>query len=365
MLKRTPLYEKHIKYNGKLVEFGGWELPVQYTGIIEEHENTRTHAGLFDVSHMGEFTVKGKDAERFLNKMVTSDISVMTDGQVKYSVLCYENGGTIDDLLVYRKTAQDYLLVVNASNIDKDREWIRSYLNGYEVDFADISDETGEVAIQGPDAIAITDELTVSGALEGLARYHFRDNVELCGVKCLISRTGYTGEDGYEIYCAADRIGEIWECLLTAGKKYGLTPVGLGARDTLRFEASMTLYGHELSSSISPIAAGLAKSVSFEKPEFIGRSALLEEKEKSPDRVRVGFEMIGKGIARNGYRVLAGDDEIGFVTSGSYAPTLKKNLGMAMVDGCFSSPGDEILIEVREKPILARVVPMPFYKRQK
>ncbi len=362
--RKTPLYEKHIDLGARVVDFAGWWLPVQYAGILEEHRSVRERAGLFDVSHMGEIRIKGPDATKYLQKLLTNTVDGMKDGSVRYSPICYMSGGTVDDVLVYRLSAEEYWLVVNASNKDKDLAWIIENSSGMEVVVTDESDETAEVALQGPAAASILEKLAGS-AVKELGYYEFLPEVTVTGVATLISRTGYTGEDGFEIYCSPEDVEKVWTALLDAGKPEGLQPTGLGCRDTLRFEACMPLYGHELSAEISPLEAGLSKFVSFEKGDFFGRDVLLAQKEQGLKRKLVGFEMLDRGVARAGYPVLKNGEIVGYVTSGTVAPTVGKNLGMALVRADLGPVGTDIEIDIREKPVRAQTISRPFYKRGK
>lgn len=360
--KKTPLFASHQKYGGKIVEFGGWLLPVQYSGIIEEHAAVRTKAGLFDVSHMGEIWVEGRDALAFLQNLVTNDLAGMKNGQIRYSPMCYEDGGTVDDLLIYRYGETCYLVVANAANIDKDREWMIKNMAGFEAVLADKSDETAQLALQGPLSTAILSKLT-GEAVADIAFYHFIDDVAVAGKKTMVSRTGYTGEDGYEIYCAPEDVTHLWESIMEAGREEGLLPAGLGCRDTLRFESCLPLYGHELSAGISPLAAGLGRFVKLDKASFIGREALVRQKEAGLPLKVMGVEVTGRGIARAGYPIKADGRVIGTVTTGSPAPTLGKNMALALVDAAYAEIGREIAVEVRGKEIAAVIVAKPFYKR--
>lgn len=361
-LKRTPLFEEYQKAGAKTIDFGGWDLPVQFSSIKEEHEAVRTKAGLFDVSHMGEVEVKGENALAYLQKMMTNDVSKLVDNQAQYTAMCYPNGGTVDDLLIYRKSADDYLLVINASNIDKDMDWLNQHkIAGVEVN--NISDDIAQLAIQGPIAEEILQTLTDQDLSE-IRFFRFQDNVDLSGIKALVSRTGYTGEDGFEIYLQAEQAAELWSTLLEAGSSKGLVPCGLGARDTLRFEAKLPLYGQELTSDISPLEAGIGFAVKVGKEEdFIGKDALKKQKEEGLKRKLVGLEMVDKGIPRTGYEVLANDSQIGFVTTGTQSPTLKKNVGLAVIDSEYTEAGTEVFVQVRKKTLKAMVVNTPFYKR--
>lgn len=362
-LKRTPLYENHVKAGAKLVEFGGWEMPVQYTGIIEEHKACRSAVGIFDVSHMGEFEVKGSDALEIINKLITNNAAKMQEKQCLYSPMCYENGGVVDDLLVYKLNENHYYMVVNAANIEKDFTWVLSNSEGFDVNIENISDQTAQIAVQGPKAETVLQkicDLDLSSI-----RYYWFDCGKVDGVEAIISRTGYTGEDGFEIYVKAEYASQIWNQLLTEGESYGVVPVGLGARDTLRLEARLPLYGHEMDETITPLEAGLGMFVKLDKDDFIGRDALVKQKEEGVTRKVVGFEMVGRGIPRNHYPVKKKGVEIGVVTSGSFAPWLDKNVGLALVKAEFSPLGTEFAIEIRGKEVPARVVKTPFYIRSK
>ncbi|GEA13892.1 MAG: aminomethyltransferase [Moorella sp. (in: firmicutes)] len=360
-LKKTPLYAEHIAAGARIVEFGGWLMPVQYTGIIEEHQQVRNCAGLFDVSHMGEIVIKGPDAFNLVQKLITNDAARATGNRVVYSPMCYPDGGIVDDLLVYPQGEGEYLLVVNAGNIDKDFAWIRENAAGLAVEVSDISAATAQLALQGPRALGILQPLT-DVELAPLGYYRWTRG-RVLGVDCLISRTGYTGEDGFEIYFAAADAPAMWRQLLVAGQEAGLVPAGLGARDTLRLEAALPLYGHELGPTISPLEAGLGRFVCLEKGEFNGRAALAAQKEAGIKRRLVGLAMVDRGIPRPEYPVLAGGREIGYVTSGSFAPTLGKNIALALVAAGTVSAGAEVEVSIRSRLHRAVVVDLPFYRR--
>jgi aminomethyltransferase len=363
-LKRTPLFPLYEKYGAKTIDFGGWELPVQFSSILEEHEAVRTRAGLFDVSHMGEVTIKGKDALKLIQTLITNDASKMEIGQAIYSPMCYPDGGTVDDLLIYRTGEEEYLAVVNAANIDKDVEWIEKHADG-EVEVKNISAETAQLAIQGPLAERILQKLT-SEDLSQIKFFRFKQDVDLDGSKALVSRTGYTGEDGFEIYCSPEDAVKLWDKILEAGKEEGILPCGLGARDTLRFEAKLPLYGQEITADITPIEAGLGFWVKVDKEvDFIGKEVLKEQKEKGAPRKLVGIEMVERGIPRHGYPVMVNDEEIGVVTSGTQSPTLKKNVGLALIKADFAQEGQELDVIIRGKRVKAVVVKTPFYRRPK
>lgn len=363
MLKRTPLHPIYEKYGARVIDFGGWELPVQFAGIQSEHHAVRRQAGLFDVSHMGEVLVTGPDAFRFLQRITTNDLSKLEDGQVQYSFMCYPDGGVVDDLIVYRFHAEEYMLVINAANIDKDIAWIDSQLSG-DVRWKDISPETALLALQGPKAEPILQKVT-EAPLSGLKPFHFRKDIRIAGIQALLSRTGYTGEDGFELYVRSSDAITLWEELLKAGGDDGLVPAGLGARDTLRFEARLPLYGQELSPETTPVEAGLGMFVKPEKGEFIGRDVLAEQKANGAPRKLVGIKMIDRGIPRSHYPVYCGDVRIGEVTTGTQSPTLKKNVGLALIDRKYAAIGTEVAVEVRGKRLQAVIVPTPFYKRSR
>ena len=361
-MKKTPLYDIHIKLGGKMIDFGGWALPVQYSSIIEEHHAVRERAGLFDVSHMGEIIVEGPSAFEFIQQMVTNDILGISRGRAIYTPMCYQDGGTVDDLIIYQLEDDKYLLVVNASNIDKDYEWLMEHIiDGVEVH--NVSYDYAQLAIQGPAAQSILQKLT-DFFLEGIRFFRFAKDVEIGGIRSLISRTGYTGEDGFEVYFPAGKAVELWDKIMEAGEKEGMLPAGLGARDTLRFEAGLPLYGNELSQEISPLEAGLGRFVKLDKEYFIGKDALAKQGKEGVKRTLVGFEMIDRGIPRSQYKIYCEDKEIGVVTSGTFAPTLQKNLGLALIDPAYSEIGTEISVIIRNRSPKARVVGIPFYSKK-
>ncbi|MCH1624868.1 glycine cleavage system aminomethyltransferase GcvT [Fredinandcohnia quinoae] len=362
-LKRTPLFEVYKNLGAKTIDFGGWDLPVQFSSIKDEHEAVRAKAGLFDVSHMGEIDVKGKDSLAYLQKLMTNDVSLVKDGGCQYTAMCYEDGGTIDDLLIYKKSDDHYLLVVNASNTEKDYEWLNQHLIG-DVEVVNISNELGQLAIQGPAAQSILQKLTSTDLTE-IKVFKFIDGVEISGKKALVSRTGYTGEDGFEIYCDANDVVTLWNALLDAGQD-NILPCGLGARDTLRFEANLALYGQELSKDITPIEAGIGFAVRPNKEaDFYGKEILKKQKEEGAPRKLVGIEMIDKGIPRHGYEIFVGDEQIGEVTTGTQSPTLKKNIGLGLINTEFAVLGKEVEVQIRKKRLKAIIVATPFYKRSK
>ncbi|RAQ96523.1 glycine cleavage system aminomethyltransferase GcvT [Thermogemmatispora tikiterensis] len=375
-LKRTPLYEQHQALGARMVEFGGWEMPLQYSSILEEHRAVRTRAGLFDVSHMGEFQVEGPEALPFLQYLVPNDVGRLAINQALYTTLCLPTGGVIDDLLVYRLEAERYMVVVNAANIAKDLAWFQEQAQRFSaLQIADRSQATALLALQGPEAQAILQPL----ASVDLAtiRYYRCLPGSVAGLACLISRTGYTGEDGFELYCEAEQAPVLWERLLAAGKERGLVPAGLGARDTLRLEAGYCLYGHELTEQTNPLEAGLAWTVKFEKGDFIGREALLQVREQGPARKLMGLEMVERRVPRGGYTIYDSDTggesgssgangrAIGVVTSGAPSPTLNKSIGMGYVEAARAIPERLVQVEIGDRRLAARLVTLPFYKRRK
>ena len=366
-LKKTPLNAAHRELGGKMVDFGGWDMPVQYkAGVIEEHLRTRTHSGLFDVSHMGEIWVEGADAIDFVNRLTTNDVTKLVDGQAQYSALTNENGGVVDDLLVYRFDCDKLLLVVNAGTTEKDWDWITSHKADDNVTLTNASADYCQIAVQGPDALEILQKLTDTNLSE-IKYYHFTTG-RVDDVEAIISRTGYTGEDGFEIYASAKYAEQLWNKLLETGRfgeSDGILPAGLAARNTLRLEAAMSLYGHELGDDITPLEANLGWITKLQKGDFIGRDELAKQKEAGVNRKIVGFEMKEPGIARDGYELYIGSQKVGYVTSGSPAPYLKKNIGLAFVPADSSSVGQDLEIEVRGKRLKAEIVGLPFYKREK
>lgn len=358
--KRTSLYPLHKELGARIVDFAGWEMPVDFGGVVEEHLNVRTHAGLFDVSHMGEFLVEGKDAEALIQGLTPNDVSRLVDGQAHYSALTTETGCFIDDILVYRRGENRYLIVVNAANIEKDFAWIESRAEG-EVELTNASDAYALMALQGPKAQAILAPLTDLD-LAAMKYYRFADG-EVLGEKAIVSRTGYTGEDGFEVMVASELGERVARGLLEKGAAEGLKPVGLAARDTLRLEAKMALYGNDIDEEHSVLEADLGWIVKWNKGDFVGRDALAAQKESGVPRKLVGFEMIDRGIARHGYPAFVGGESTGIVTSGSFVPYLKKNIGLVYLPTDACDEGTELEIEIRGRRAAARVVPTPFYKR--
>lgn len=364
-MKKTPLNQVHIDSGARMVDFGGWHMPVQYTSLSQEHEAVRTKAGLFDVSHMGEVIVEGEDAERFLNHLVTNNISRLVDNQALYTVMCYESGGVVDDLLVYRRSKDRYLLCINAGNIEKDWEWIQKIGSKFSnLKMRNASDEFCQVAIQGPHAEKILAKLT-SYPLSEIKYYHFAET-DFLGKPAILSRTGYTGEDGFEIYAPADQAVKIWTQLMEAGKPLGLAPCGLGARDTLRTEMKFPLYGHEIDAETNPLEAGLGWVVKLDKPEnFVAKVVLQKIKAEGIQRSLVGLRILDKGIARQGYSVFDAEskEKLGIVTSGTLSPSLGYPIAIAYVKQGMHKVGTKLSVQVRDRFFPAEVVPTPFYKR--
>ena len=355
-LRRTPLYEEHKELGARLVDFAGWEMPVQYEGVKAEHAAVRERAGLFDVSHMGEVVFRGPDAESAVQRLVSRDVARMKAGQAGYCAVCYEDGGTVDDVIVYRRE-DDFLIVVNAANREKDVAHFRENVTDLDARITDESDEWALLALQGPEAVGILQNFTEAG-LSAVRPFRFVE-AEVEGAPAILSRTGYTGEDGFEIYVRPDSAAAVWRRLIGSG----VAPVGLGARDTLRLEAGMSLYGNELSAEISPLEAGISFAVHLDKePEFIGQRSLRRQKEEGLDKKVVGFELTGRGIARHEHPVSIEGEEVGHVTSGTHSPTLGKAIGLALV---LSDVQDSLEVVIRGKSVGARVVSLPFYKHER
>lgn len=343
-LKKTPLAKEYEKYGAKTVDFAGWFMPVEFIGIVKEHLEVRQGVGIFDVSHMGEILIKGSDALSFVNYLVTNDVTKLEDYQVQYAFLCKNDGGVVDDLIIYRYSQEKFVLVVNASNIEKDYAWINDHKSGFEVNVENLSNETSQLAVQGKKAEALLQNLTETD-LSQIEFFHFKEHVDIAGVDTLISRTGYTGEDGFELYLKNEDVKVLYHKII----EVGAAPIGLGARDTLRFEANLPLYGNELSSEWTPIEAGYGFFVKTDKADYIGKDILVKQKEEGVERKIVGFVMEGKKIPRHGYRVYKDEEDIGFVTTGYKSPSLSKMIGLAMVDKKYSKLGEEISIEIRDK----------------
>jgi aminomethyltransferase len=365
-LIRTHIYEWHVQHGGRMVPFAGFELPVQYpTGPIQEHHTTRQAAGLFDIDHMGQVEVRGPQAEAFVNRVVTYDVTQMKLLDAHYAIFCYEDGGCVDDLFVYKipssqeKAGYYFFLAINAANRHKDVAWLKAQSHGYDVQVSDISDQTYMLAFQGPKAPEILNRLTHVD-LNQVPRFTAAQDTIFGDVPVLMGRTGYTGEDGFELFFPAEKAPKVWEGILQEGQPEGVKPIGLAARDSLRFEACMPLYGHEISPDITPIEAGLGFALSLEK-DFIGRNALLKQKLEKSKRFLVGFEMVERGVPRDHYPVLYNSQEVGIVTTGMFSPTTDKYLGMALVPREISARDTEIEIVIRNKPVKAKIVKKPFY----
>lgn len=357
--KTTCLCERHQQLGALMSPFGGFLMPIQYSDIADEHHAVRTACGVFDVSHMGEVTVTGHDATRFVNHIFTNDVTDPTPGVCYYGMMLNEHGGVVDDLLVYKRGDEDYLLVINASNIDKDYAWITAAAEGFDVKLENISDTTGELAVQGPDAEVIVSAL-LGLDLSGVGFYRFIDT-EYDGEKIVVSRTGYTGEDGFEIYASPALTVKFWDNLLATGK---VKPCGLGCRDTLRFEVALPLYGNELSDDVSPLEAGLGMFVKLDKPEFIGREATVALKEAGVKRKIIGLELLDRAIPRHGYEVLDENDEVvGHVTTGYHALSVDKSIALAMVDARVAKLGTPLKVRIRRKTFPAVVVKKKFYDK--
>lgn len=371
-VSKTSLHERHRAAGAKLVDFAGWEMPVQYSGVIEEHRAVRGAAGLFDVSHMGEIRVAGPGAEEFLQQLTPNDIGKLTPGRAHYNALLTEQGTYVDDLLVYRMDDDEYMVVVNAANAAGDLEWIErhaaaSATRGAPVEVEDLSERTALLALQGPKALEILSPLAApagGGELADIGFYRFaRGTVD--GATAILSRTGYTGEDGFELYLEPADAPRIWDRLIEAGAEHGLIPAGLGARDTLRLEAGMALYGHEIDDTITPWEAGLGWTVKLDTGDFVGRDALVHQKETGVERKLMAFEVEGRGIARQGHRLLDGGEPVGFVTSGTWSPTFERGVGMGYVPVEMAEAGRAIGLEVRNRRLDGRLAKVPLYKRSK
>ncbi len=361
-LMQTPFHDWHAANGGRMVEFGGWHMPVQYSTIVEEHNVVRNAAGLFDISHMGRLRFSGDDACSFLDYLLTNDVSKLQAGQVRYSLVCHENGGVLDDVLVYR-LPDCYMLVVNASNRSKIVDWIGQHISKFSVDFEDQTISHAMIAVQGPKAVEILASLGAESASGH--RYYSASPMTVAGMEALVSRTGYTGEDGFELIVPSAAGMDLWNQLLAAGQSLGVQACGLGCRDTLRLESAMPLYGHELNEDTDPLTAGLSFAVKLDAADFIGRDALRKISASPTGKVRVGLELEGKRIAREGAGILSGDQSVGEVTSGTFSPTLQKAIAMGYLDEEFSTTGREVEIDIRGKRHAAKVVDLPFYKRAK
>ncbi|MBQ9832944.1 MAG: glycine cleavage system aminomethyltransferase GcvT [Clostridia bacterium] len=356
---KTPLYDTHVKYGGKIVPFAGYLLPVQYSGVIAEHMAVRNAAGLFDVSHMGEVILKGKDALANLNRLMTNDFTDMYDGQARYSPMCNSNGGVVDDLIVYKINDETYFIVINASNRHKDVAWMKEHIQD-DVTMEDISDSVAQIALQGPKAKAIMEKIVPAENIPQ-KNYSFIPRVMIGGAECILSFTGYTGEDGYEIYTSPENAAAVWELLMENGKEEGLIPCGLGARDTLRLEAAMPLYGHEMTDDITPIESGLGFFVKMNKEDFIGKQGIIAKGEQKIKRV--GLKVVGRGIIREHCDLYDGDKKIGVVSSGTHCPCVGTAVGMALVDIEYAAVGTTLEADVRGRRVAVEVIKLPFYKK--
>lgn len=350
--KRTCLYDKHVKLGALISPFGGFDMPIQYSTIIEEHEAVRNDCGVFDVSHMGEVTVKGKDAERYVQHIFTNDVSKISDGQILYGMMCYEDGGTVDDLLVYKMAENDFFLVINAANIDKDWQWMQDNAKGFDIELVNRSEDYGQVAVQGPNSEKVVEEVL------GLECKELTFNTVKTIGDVIISRTGYTGEDGFEIYASHNFICECWDKLIESGR---CKPCGLGCRDTLRFEVGLPLYGDELSAEISPVMSGLSMFCKFDKEEFIGKEALAKQKAEGVERRVIGIELEGKAIPRHGYAVVKDGEVVGEVTTGYHSISTDKSVCMALVKTEHAKLGTPLEVQIRKKTFPGVAVKKRFY----
>ena len=359
-LKRLPLHELHVQAGAHVGSFGEWEVPLYFTSILDEHEAVRKQAGLFDISHMGEFFIRGREAKRFLDELLPRKMERLKDGKALYAPMLNETGGIVDDLIVYQMNPENFLLIVNAANIEKDFEWIRRHVPKA-VELENASDEKFLFALQGPRSVEIAER--VFGCDFGGVGYYHSLVLKTKNGELFISRTGYTGEDGFEIMGDVEEAAGLWKRVLDAGKPTGLKPVGFGARDTLRLEAGMLLYGQDMDDSTSAVEAGLVWAVDFDKANFIGRERNFREKEKGSTRRLVGFEMVERGIPRHGFSIQKQGRALGQVTSGSFGPTIKKNMGLGYVPAEEARLGNEIEIAIRNQNVKARIVPTPFYRK--
>lgn len=358
-LRKTCLHDKHLALGAQMSPFGGFDMPIQYKGIVEEHNAVRNACGVFDVSHMGEALISGPDAEKYVNHIFSNDVRGLQDGGILYGMMLNHNGGVVDDLLVYKRGENDFLLVINASNIAKDVAWIEGQAEGYDVDIRNISDPVGEIAVQGPEAEAALENILDIRCKE-LGFYTFKET-EYAGKPILVSRTGYTGEDGFEIYADQETIRTLWDKLIESGK---VMPCGLGCRDTLRFEVGLPLYGDELADDITPVEAGLSMFAKLDKPEFIGREVIERQKAEGAPRKLVGLELLDRAIPRHGYEVLNDKDEvIGYVTTGYRGISVDKSIAAALIETAYAVKDSELKVRIRRKTFPAKVVAKKFYKK--
>ncbi len=357
--KTTCLHSRHIGLGAQMTPFGGFDMPIQYSGIVEEHQAVRNECGVFDVSHMGEVNISGPDAERYVNHIFTNDVRGISEGKILYGMMCNPEGGVVDDLLVYKRGDNNFFLVINAANIDKDMEWIEKNAAGYDIEINPLSNDLSQLAVQGPSSEEVMEQV-LGITCRDLEFYTFKEE-ELDGAHILVSRTGYTGEDGFEIYAGHDTICNMWDALMESGRAL---PCGLGCRDTLRFEVGLPLYGDELSETISPIEAGLGIFVKLDKPEFIGREALARQKEEGAPRKLVGLELDDRAIPRHGYEVVTDDGEtVGYVTTGYRGISVDKSIAAALVDTAHAAKGNRLNIRIRRKTFPATVTVKKFYKK--
>ncbi len=358
-LRRSPIHATHQALRAKFSTFGGWEMPLYYASIMKEHQAVRTACGLFDVSHLAQLEVAGAAAERFLQQVMTQDFGRLMDGQAAYTPMCNEQGGILDEMIIYRLGPQQYRLVVNAGNADRDLAWLRDHrLTGTEIQ--DLRETTGILAIQGPKALGLVEGL--AGTTLGALGYYHCQLGQVCGRPAVIARTGYTGEDGFELMLAGQDLLPVWDAAMAAGRAVGILPAGLGARDTLRLEAGMPLYGHDIDETTTPFEVGIGRTVAFQKPEFIGRAALWRQSQEGLRRRLIGFSMEEPGVPRQGYALQARGQTVGQVTSGTYSPTLTRNIGLGYVTAEASAPGTTLSVLIHERPTRATVVTLPFYK---
>lgn len=357
MNKRTCLYERHADMGALIQPFGGFDMPIQYTSIIEEHQAVRTRCGVFDVSHMGEVIVRGKDAERYVNHIFTNDVSQAPIHKIFYGMMLYPDGGTVDDLLVYKMAPEEFFIVINAANIDKDVAWMEEHAEGFDIELDHASDRYGQLAIQGPEAEQVVEEVLGLACRE--LTFYTMKTIEVDGEQIIVSRTGYTGEDGFEIYASHACIVRMWDTLMASQR---CTPCGLGCRDTLRFEVGLPLYGDELSPSITPIMAGLGMFCKLDKPEFIGREALVRQKAEGPSMRLRGIEIEDRAVPRHGYKVLKDGREVGEVTTGYRLISVEKSCAVALVDASLQ-PGDRVEVQIRRKTFPGKIVAKKFYDK--
>ena len=363
-MKKTQLYDTHLTCNAKMVSFHGYEMPLQYDSIINEHHYVRKKAGLFDISHMGRFEVSGDGAFPFIQQIITNDAGRLADKQVLYTPVCNEQGGIIDDILVYKWHEKHFMLVVNCSNAEKDLSWLQKQAANYQpLEIRDLTDRVSLIALQGPQSTHML-EVALKTKFDSIKRFYFDDYV-WDGTRITISRTGYTGEDGFEIFVDSEQVVKLWNLLIGKNKQDGLRPIGLGARDTLRLEACLLLYGNDMDETITPLETTIGWTVKFNKGNFIGKESLLNQKTRGIDRKLVGFEMIDRGIPRHVYPVLKGNEMIGKVTSGSFSPSTNKNIGLCLIQSQYAKIGEELQIQIRDNTYKACIVKTPFYNRLK